>query len=242
MEISGDVVCTNGGTLAPGIGLSSGANTETSSIDSGVINGGNVYSTGNYPAGEMPLYTDASASAPVYQNILIIDGVSSEVSASQLNTSDGVAYSLSGEETFSNEAGQQILSVWLPESTSSEQVTLSILGSTYGATYIRQADQNINIMYSIYTPVQEITLDKTEIQLLPTGTESLIATVEPSTATDQSVVWSSSDTAVATVDSNGVVTAKNVGTATITATTTDGGYTATSIVTVTPATYTVTIH
>ena len=57
-------------------------------------------------------------------------------------------------------------------------------------------------------------------------TDTLEATVEPSNATDKSVTWSSSNLSVATVDSNGEVQGVSVGTADITVTTDDGGYSA----------------
>ena len=63
-------------------------------------------------------------------------------------------------------------------------------------------------------------------------TSNLTATVSPANATDASVTWSSNNTVVATVDVNGVVTAVSAGAATITATTTDGGFTDTTSVTV----------
>lgn len=63
-------------------------------------------------------------------------------------------------------------------------------------------------------------------------TATIKAIVTPDDATDKTVTWTSSDDTVATVDSNGVVTGVKEGTATITATTTDGGFTATCEVTV----------
>lgn len=63
-------------------------------------------------------------------------------------------------------------------------------------------------------------------------TITLTATVVPSNATTQTVTWSSGATAVATVDSSGVVTGVAEGTAVITATTTDGSYTDTCTITV----------
>ena len=61
---------------------------------------------------------------------------------------------------------------------------------------------------------------------------SIAATVAPEEATDKTVKWTSSDETVATVDAEGKVTAVKAGTATITATTNDGGKTATCAVTV----------
>ena len=80
--------------------------------------------------------------------------------------------------------------------------------------------------------VTGITLDRSEMELGAGGQFTLAATVTPADATDKSVTWSSSDPAVAAV-SDGVVTGIDRGTADITATTTDGGFTAVCRVTVT---------
>ena len=80
-----------------------------------------------------------------------------------------------------------------------------------------------------------ISLNKTSASIVVDKTLQLNATVSPSTTTNQSVLWTSSNTSVARVNSNGLVTAKAVGTATITATTQDGSNLSASCqVTVTP--------
>ncbi|HEX8530838.1 MAG TPA: PA14 domain-containing protein, partial [Cytophagales bacterium] len=68
---------------------------------------------------------------------------------------------------------------------------------------------------------------------VPVGdTRQLAATVSPANATNQNVSWSSSNPSVATVNAAGLVTAVASGSATITVTTQDGGFTATTAVTV----------
>ncbi|WP_308622400.1 Ig-like domain-containing protein [uncultured Enorma sp.] len=80
--------------------------------------------------------------------------------------------------------------------------------------------------------VRGVSLDQSALTLTKGGTAQLTATVEPIDATNKKVTWSSSAPDVATVDASGNVTAVAEGTATITATTVDGGKTATCTVTV----------
>ena len=81
--------------------------------------------------------------------------------------------------------------------------------------------------------VTSITLNETSLSLNSGDTHTLTATVSPSDATDKGITWSSSNTGVATVDANGLVTAIAAGTCTITATAKDGsGVVATCVVTV----------
>ena len=70
-----------------------------------------------------------------------------------------------------------------------------------------------------------LTLDVSE-------TATITAQVTPANATNKEVTFTSSDDAVATVSTNGLVTALSAGSATITATTTDGNFTDTCAVTV----------
>ena len=75
-------------------------------------------------------------------------------------------------------------------------------------------------------PVTGVTLQPSTASIPINGTVKLTATVAPSNATNKKVIWSSSDTKVATVDGNGNVVGKAKGTATITVTTEDGSKTA----------------
>ena len=70
--------------------------------------------------------------------------------------------------------------------------------------------------------VTGVTLNKTALTLNIGASETLSATVAPADATNKKVTWKSSDAAVATVDTNGKVTAVKAGEATITVTTEDG--------------------
>ena len=90
-----------------------------------------------------------------------------------------------------------------------------------------------------------VTLSKDTLELVNGNSGTLTATVVPS-ETSQSVTWASSNTAVATVDESGNVTAVGAGTATITATAAvaaEGGEkpSASCTVTVKEAEYTVTL-
>ena len=93
--------------------------------------------------------------------------------------------------------------------------------------------------------ITAITLNKSKTTIAVGSTETLsVENVTPYNATDESVTWSSGNTAVATVNATtGEVTAVAAGTATITATAKDGsGVTATCTVTVTIPVTSVTIN
>ena len=84
------------------------------------------------------------------------------------------------------------------------------------------SDKKATCTVTVTTLVTGITLNKSTLSLNEGSNETLTITISPSTASDKSVTWSSTDTSVATVDQNGKVTAVSKGTATIKASTNDG--------------------
>lgn len=77
-------------------------------------------------------------------------------------------------------------------------------------------------------------LPEEEIKIASGGTHQLEAAVLPAIATNNNVVWSSSNTSVATVATDGLVTARGNGSTVITAATEDGGFSTSCTVTVMP--------
>lgn len=90
------------------------------------------------------------------------------------------------------------------------------------------------IYISIRNPVfvDGVTLDVTSATLEVWDQLQLTPTITPANADSMGVSWESSDPGVASVTEDGLVQAESVGTATITLTTDDGGYTATAEITV----------
>lgn len=85
-----------------------------------------------------------------------------------------------------------------------------------------------------YVPATQIELNKTAIELHPGNTTQLTATITPSNATYDYVVWSSNNTEVATVTADGLVEVLKEGNVTITATSVDGFLSKTCEIEVTP--------
>lgn len=104
----------------------------------------------------------------------------------------------------------------------------TIPGHTYSDMFCIYDPQEV-----VHVPAEGITMIASELSLgfgQTTG-EPVGASVLPSSASDRSVTYTSDDESIATVDENGYVTAKSViGTTTVTATSNDGGFTASCIV------------
>lgn len=102
-------------------------------------------------------------------------------------------------------------------------ITVTAEGETDTAT--------VNVSVPV-VKVDSVELSPSETELEVEETEQLESTVNPSDADNKDVSYKSSDEEIASVDSEGLVTAVSDGNATITATTDDGGHESTSEITV----------
>ena len=148
---------------------------------------------------------------------------------------------------------QQLKPVFTPENASNQNVTwkssstaVATVSSTGLVTAVQEGTATITVtteegaktatcqvtVKKKVIPVTNVSLDQAALTLTEEETYQLTATIDPADATNQNVSWTSDDTTVATVSSDGLVTAVQAGMATITVTTEDGGKTATCRVTV----------
>ena len=189
----------------------------------GTEQGGNVTpGGGDQPGGGGQVITDQT----VYPTEITITGESS--------IAIGEATILKATYTPSNVTNKTV--TWSSSDTSVATISSSgrVKGLKAGNTTITasmKGKDNVPVtatfaMSVVVPSATGVTLDKTSVNLGFGKTTQLTATVNPKYA-NQKVTWSSNNTSVATVSSTGLVTAKNIiGTAVITATSVDGGFTA----------------
>ena len=102
-------------------------------------------------------------------------------------------------------------------------VTAKAPGSaTITATTTDGTNLNASCQVTVIKRATGITLNNSSLTLTLPETARLVATITPNDATTQTLNWTSSNTSVATVDANGLITTKAIGTTTIKASTTDG--------------------
>lgn len=138
-----------------------------------------------------------------------------------------------------------------PELASNKDVTYSVLDETvcaidekgvitgiaYGSTevYVETVDSGKTATLKVRVTEDNATgieLDQTKLELNIGDSTKLTATVLGSHAVNRTVTYTSSDPEIVKVDQAGKVTARAAGTATVTATTKDGGHTASCVITV----------
>jgi uncharacterized protein YjdB len=173
-----------------------------------------------------------------------VTGVS--LSTSALSLAVGATQNLVATITPANATNQNV--TW--SSTSPAVATVNTQGAvtavSVGTAYIivmtqdgmKTATSTITVTANV--PVTGVSLSTTTTSMLPNATLTLYANVIPASATNKNVAWSSTNSAVASVTSAGLVTAHAVGSAMIIVMTNDGSFSATCNVTVTSSTVAVT--
>jgi len=145
-----------------------------------------------------------------------------------------------------------LIAIILPENASNKTVTWTsnnaavasvnatglVTALAHGVATITATTQDgskaASCIVTVTIPVASISLNKTSLTLTVGETSVLASTVLPEVASNKTVNWTSSNDAIATVDNTGQVSAIAPGSATIIATTQDGGKTASCNVTVNP--------
>ena len=112
---------------------------------------------------------------------------------------------------------------------------------TLSISYKNFAAIETEFTVSEYVAVTGVSLSSSSEELESGSSVTLTATVLPSNASNQNIIWSSSDTSVAKVE-DGVVNGFSEGTATITATTSEGGFTASCTVSVSGDKWTILLY
>ncbi|WP_084647766.1 Ig-like domain-containing protein [Gelidibacter mesophilus] len=102
-------------------------------------------------------------------------------------------------------------------------------GYTWLEEYLNQVDRPNNVI-----DVRDVAIIPYEVNVQLAKTHQLNPIFTPANATIKDGKWNSDNVHIATVDTNGVVTAISTGTATITFMSADGGFKATSLITVFP--------
>ena len=166
--------------------------------------------------------------------VIPVSGVSLNKSSLELN--EGETETLYATITPSNATNKGV--TWKSSNTSvatvntDGKVTAVKAGTATITVTTKNGSKTSTCTVSVIAPVSGVSLNKTSLELFEGGSETLIATVAPSNATNKKVTWESSNASVATVSTNGTVKALVPGSVTITVTTEDGGKTATCSVTV----------
>lgn len=140
---------------------------------------------------------------------------------SALNISTNQSVKVTATVLPANAADKAV--IW--KSSNTKVATVDSAGTIKGiangsATITATSKANAKVVKTVTVKVstKTVKLNKTALSLVTGKAETLTATVSPADSVDKAVVWKSSNTKVATVDSKGKVTAKAKGTAIVTAT------------------------
>ena len=193
-------------------------------------------------------YNNGTSYDPSTQTITFVDGWSNR--GWWFGSPDGMDFSAYNEVVVNFEPVSLSVRLYIEYNDGTYNIVSIIPGATSVSAPLLTGKDNVKQIYfsameagtmtvisasadnNVVINVTGISLNSTSASLRVGETQQLTATVVPADATNQNVSWSSSNPAIATVSSAGLVTAIGEGTATITATAEDGGFSASCVVTV----------
>ncbi|WFO16753.1 Ig-like domain-containing protein [Cellulophaga baltica 4] len=187
----------------------------------------------------------ATSTITVQAATVAVTGIT--VDPTSITITNGSTTTLTETITPANVTNQNVTWTSSDDAIASVNAAGMVTGNTTGTATISVTTEDGGFTATSTITVQAATVAVTGITIGPTSititngsTTTLTETITPANATNQNVTWSSSDDAIASVNAAGVVTGNTIGTATISVTTEDGGFTATSTITVQAATVAVT--
>ena len=240
---SGGTITINGGTVFAGIRGGSGGG--GGSGGTGYDYSGSTGSTGSTGSAGSCKITNGSVKASTMAAIPT-NGINTvyQTMITGFPANVAVVYTIDGSNPTScmTDSGGSLY-LWRPATGSSSTVLINCAGTYYSATGTVVAGSNTFAASAVsVTAVSGVTVTPDTATLAHGDTLNLTATISPADATDKSVTWSSSNPDVAAVSNTGAVTVVSGGTATITATSTDGSFTDTCTITVNAATPTISLN
>lgn len=196
------------------IGDDSIASVDANGVITG-IKGGNTIVTLTSADGKFSAKCPVTVNQPL--KAIKMDDIALETNG---HTSETVAYTLEPADTTEDDVTLSVADESIAKLEGNKLVAVSD-----GTTKITATSGIVktSAKVTVTTKVEQITLNKTEGVLTVGNSVTVTATVTPDNATNATVNWTSSDEKVATVDSNGNVTAVAAGNATIKATSESDG-------------------
>ncbi|MFP4844680.1 chondroitinase-B domain-containing protein [Winogradskyella sp. PE311] len=222
--IANNVIYSTNGTIVSG---------DVGSIGGSINYDGNIF--GGSPIGVTdPGITDTNANFSM-SGLIFKPSAAGPVANASAGTYNEVTLDIEGftRPSTGKDVGAHEVIGATGTATNSVPIIDSAVGNTVGACYL---DSDGLVSSSACTiidygtncapiPVTAVNVNPETATLSINNTQQLTATITPNNATNMQVTWSSENNTIATVDSNGLVTAVAEGTINITATSVDGSFT-----------------
>jgi uncharacterized protein YjdB len=158
------------------------------------------------------------------------------LNTSNISLSKGTTFQSTATITPSNATNKTV--IWSSAISSIATVSptglITAVGNGTGiiTCFTQEGNKTASIIVRVTTPVSAVRLNQTAITIVRNTTHQLASIISPSTASNQAVLWSTSNSAIATVSSSGNVRGIAIGSVVITAQTADGSFRAACNVTV----------